>query len=150
MLNWWLPGCNVITHLIIERTLKVKRHVFHRIVQSQIKMRIETRSYLNNYFYSNFKINFWKQTVEYLIRRRVLLCLIWFCSVCWCPTKGSLGLCGLTDVGKVFHSLGTENVNEPLTHIHVYLMLHIVIMYTLIFDLEMPSLISYILSLCTY
>ena len=38
-------------------------------------------------FCSNFKINFWKQTVENLIRRHVL---IWFCTVCRCPTKRHL------------------------------------------------------------
>ena len=31
--------------------------------------------------------NFCKQTVENLIRRRVLRRLIWFCTVCRCPTK---------------------------------------------------------------
>ena len=39
------------------------------------------------HFYSNFKRNFCKQTVENLIRRHVLRCLIWFCTVCRCPTK---------------------------------------------------------------
>ena len=45
-------------------------------------------------FYSNFKRNFCKQTVENLIRRRILRRLIWFCTVCLCPTKRTLGLYG--------------------------------------------------------
>ena len=48
------------------------------------------------YFYSNFKRNFCKQTVKNLIRCRVLRRLIWFCTVCLCPTKRTLGLYGLT------------------------------------------------------
>ena len=39
------------------------------------------------YFYSNFKRNFCKQTVENLIRRHALWPLIWFCTVCLCLTK---------------------------------------------------------------
>ena len=37
--------------------------------------------------YSNSKRNFCMQTVENLIRRRILRRLIWFCTVCRCPTK---------------------------------------------------------------
>ena len=44
------------------------------------------------HLYSNFKRNFCKQTVENLIRRRVLRRLILFCTVCRCPTKRTLGL----------------------------------------------------------
>ena len=40
----------------------------------------------------NFKRNFCKQTVENLIRRRILRRLIWFCTVCQCLTKRTLGL----------------------------------------------------------
>ena len=47
------------------------------------------------HFYSNFKRNVYKQTVESLIRRRVLRRLIWFCTVCPCPTKRTLDLYGL-------------------------------------------------------
>ena len=47
------------------------------------------------HFYSNFKRNFSKQTVENLTRRRLLRRLIWFCTVCGCPTKMTLGLYGL-------------------------------------------------------
>ena len=36
-----------------------------------------------------------KQTVKTLIRRRIMRCLIWFCTVCLCPTKGMPGLVGL-------------------------------------------------------
>ena len=46
------------------------------------------------HFHSNFKRNFCKQTVENLIRRRVLRRLIWFCTVCQRPTKKTLGLYG--------------------------------------------------------
>ena len=37
------------------------------------------------YFYSNFDRTLCKQTVEILIRRRILGRLIWVCSVCLCP-----------------------------------------------------------------
>ena len=43
----------------------------------------------------NFYRTFCKQTVETLIRYRVLLGLIWFCTVYLCPTKRTLGICGL-------------------------------------------------------
>ena len=46
------------------------------------------------HFYSNFVRTFWKQTVETLVRRRVLRRLIWVCTVCLCPTKKTLGLYG--------------------------------------------------------
>ena len=39
------------------------------------------------HFYS-FKRNFCLQTVDNLIWRRVYRRLIWFCTVCRCPTKG--------------------------------------------------------------
>ena len=44
------------------------------------------------HFYSNFQRDFCKQTVENLIRCRILRCLIRFCTVCLCPTKRMLGL----------------------------------------------------------
>ena len=44
------------------------------------------------HFYSNSLRNFCKQSVENLIRHRVLRRLIWFCTVCRCPTKRTLGL----------------------------------------------------------
>ena len=47
------------------------------------------------HFYSNFKRHVCKQTVENLIRRRILWHLIWFCTVCQCPTKRLLGFNGL-------------------------------------------------------
>ena len=47
------------------------------------------------HFYSNFKRNVCKQTVENLIRHHILLRLIWFCTVCRCPTKKTVGLYGL-------------------------------------------------------
>ena len=48
------------------------------------------------HFYSNFKINLCKQTVENLIRRRLLRRLIWFGTVCLRPTKKTLDLYGFT------------------------------------------------------
>ena len=42
--------------------------------------------------YQNSNRTFCKQTVETLIRRRVLRRLIWVCTVCLCPTKKTLGL----------------------------------------------------------
>ena len=58
-------------------------------------------------FYSNFKRNFCEQTVENLIRCPVLWRLMWFCTVCRCPTKRTLGLNGLSlfilDTGKQVH-----------------------------------------------
>ena len=45
-------------------------------------------------FYSNFNRTFCKQTVETLIRRRVLWRLVWICIVCLCPTKRTLGFYG--------------------------------------------------------
>ena len=50
------------------------------------------------HFNSNFKRNFCKQTVENLIRRRILRRLIWFCTVCRCPTKRALDLYGLRKI----------------------------------------------------
>ena len=44
---------------------------------------------------SNFNRTFSKKTVETLIRRRVLQCLVWVCTVCLCSTKRTLGLYGL-------------------------------------------------------
>ena len=46
------------------------------------------------YFHSNSNRTFCKQTVETLIRRRIL-CQIWVSTVCLCPTKRTLGLYGL-------------------------------------------------------
>ena len=59
-------------------------------------------------FYSNFKRNFCLQTVENLIRRRILWRLIWFCTVCGCPSKRTLGLFGVM-------SLLTEKRDGQLT-----------------------------------
>ena len=47
------------------------------------------------HFYSNFKRIICRQTVENLIQRHIMWRLIWICSVCLCPTKRTLGLCGL-------------------------------------------------------
>ena len=42
------------------------------------------------HFYSNFDRIFFKQTVETLIRRRVLRRMIWVSTVCLCPTKRTI------------------------------------------------------------
>ena len=47
------------------------------------------------HFIQNYNRTFCKQTVETLIRRRVLWRLIWVCVVCLCPTNRTLGLYGL-------------------------------------------------------
>ena len=49
----------------------------------------------NFQFYSKFERKSYKQTVETLIRRSVLLRMIWVCTICTCPTKRTLGLYGL-------------------------------------------------------
>ena len=41
---------------------------------------------------SKFKQTFCKQIVDTLIRRRLKRRLIWFCTVCLCPTKRTRGL----------------------------------------------------------
>ena len=45
-------------------------------------------------FYSNFNRTFYIQTMETLIRRRVLWRLVWICIVCLRPTKRTLGFYG--------------------------------------------------------
>ena len=47
------------------------------------------------HFYSNSKGNFCLRTVENRIRPYILQRLIWFCTVCLCPTKRTLDLDGL-------------------------------------------------------
>ena len=54
-----------------------------------------------SFFFSNFKRNFCKQTSENLIRRRILRRLIWFCTVCWCSTKRTLGDHGLGGIVRI-------------------------------------------------
>ena len=44
------------------------------------------------HFIQILKRNFYKQTVENPIRPSILQRLIWFCTVCLCPTKRRLGL----------------------------------------------------------
>ena len=54
------------------------------------------------HFNSNFKRNFCKQTVENLVRRSVLLHLIWFCTVCLCPIKRTLSHARLNWVKEAY------------------------------------------------
>ena len=49
-------------------------------------------------FYSNCNKRLCKQTLETLIRCRVLGHLIWACTVCICPIKRMLGLYGLNKI----------------------------------------------------
>ena len=62
-----------------------------------------------NHFYSNFNRQFCKQTVENLIRLRVLWRLIWVCTGCICLTKRTLGLFGLN---KFSHLGGTGPMSK--------------------------------------
>ena len=47
------------------------------------------------HFYSSFNRKLCKQTVETLIRGRILWRLIWVCTICLCPTKRTPGIYGL-------------------------------------------------------
>ena len=47
------------------------------------------------HLYLSFNRKLCKQTVETLIRRRILWRLIWVCTICLCPTKRWLGIYGL-------------------------------------------------------
>ena len=47
------------------------------------------------HFYSSFHRKLCKQTVETLIRRRILWHLFWVCTICLCPKKKMLGIYGL-------------------------------------------------------
>ena len=49
------------------------------------------------HFYSKSHRIFCKQTVETLIRRRVMRRMVWVCIVCLCPTKRTLCLYGLKE-----------------------------------------------------
>ena len=66
------------------------------------------------HFYQNFNRKFCKQTVETLIRRRVLQRLIWVCTVCLCPTKRMLGLYGLIT------NYGDPDEMQQIAGINVY------------------------------
>ena len=56
------------------------------------------------HFNSNFKGNFCMQTVENLIRRRILRRLTWFCTVCRCATKRTICLYRLIAVEHMIES----------------------------------------------
>ena len=78
------------------------RTAFHPFMRNGISHRYQleqsisvlrgVRWYLN--FYSSFNRKLCKQTVETLIRRRILWRLIWVCTICLCPTKMTLGIYG--------------------------------------------------------
>ena len=60
--------------------------------------------------FPNFKIRrFCKQIVKFLIRHRIIGCLIWICTVFLCPMKRMLGLYGLKEPShlKVYFQLPT-------------------------------------------
>ena len=65
------------------------------------------------HFYSNFNKILCKQTVKTLIRRHIL-CLIWVCTVCICPTKRTLGLYGLIKSDKLEDKL-TFKMREDIS-----------------------------------
>ena len=44
--------------------------------------------------FSNFNRRICKRTVKFLIRHRVMRCLIWICTVCIFPIKRTIGLYG--------------------------------------------------------
>ena len=46
-------------------------------------------------FFPNFNKRFCKQTVKFLIRHRIMRCLIWICPVSLCPQKRTLRLYNL-------------------------------------------------------
>ena len=58
--------------------------IYHRYKLEQFISVLRDDGWYNS-FYSNF--NTTKQTVETLIKRRVLRRLIWVCAACLCPTK---------------------------------------------------------------
>ena len=68
------------------------------------------------YCYSNSKRTFCKQTVETLIRCRVLRRLVWVSIVCPCPTKRTLGLNGLS-----IYNLTGQNKLSPIFPIAIML-----------------------------
>ena len=59
-------------------------------------------------FYSLSNRIFCKQTVETLIKRRVLWRLIWVCTVCICPTKRTLGLKADATLLALFRALTVD------------------------------------------
>ena len=68
------------------------------------------------HFYSNFKRHFCKQTVENLIRCCVLPHLIWFCTVCRCPTKRMVGLYGLI-INFLLNPIKLYSMLQSLLHL---------------------------------
>ena len=62
-------------------------------------------------FFLNFNRTFCKQTVETLVRYRVLLGMIWVFTVYLCPTKRMVGLCGLISM--------YENISEKCRKAYV-------------------------------
>ena len=68
--------------------------ISHRYqLEQSISVLRDVRWYFSFLFKCNRKVC--KQTVETLIRRRILWCLIWVCTVCLCPTKRTLDIYGL-------------------------------------------------------
>ena len=56
-------------------------------------------------------ISFTKKTVENLIRRRVLWRLVWFCTVCRCPTRRTLDFYGLSRID--FPTISNRAISFP-------------------------------------
>ena len=65
-------------------------------------------------FNSYFNRKFCKQTMDTLIRRRVLRRLIWVCTVCLCPTKRTPCLYGLRLRSSVIYVHGCPGSSLPV------------------------------------
>ena len=107
------PQISLSIHESLERTMTVKLLTEHHLELSKhnpfkpngvshcyqlgetILVSIEIGWYFS--FYSNFSRTFCKQTVENLIRRRVLWRPVWICIVCLRPIKMTLGFYGSKD-----------------------------------------------------
>ena len=92
----------------LARNTSIIRYIHHLPLLNPLKLNVFSHPYQldqsisilrvlggTSHFYSNFKRTFCLQIVENLIRRRILRRLIWFCTVCRCATKRTLGLYGL-------------------------------------------------------
>ena len=70
-----------------------------------------------SHFHPNFNRTFCRQTVKNLIRRHILRRLIWFCTVCRCPTKRVLGLYGLIKLLYLYFNMYIKPIENLVTNI---------------------------------
>ena len=89
-IKYWFSGQRVIKCLSEYQTGKTKIRLFLQTSPFPILGLLGGIFH----FYSHFKRNSCKQTAEHLIRRRVSRRLVWFCTVCRCPTKRTLVVYG--------------------------------------------------------